>query len=586
MLLTYLTGYLLLLKKIRKTSQETACPELRQYTGRKVRVLESSAISMPFMTGVFRPMLILPKRTFTPEQLHNILRHEMTHFHRRDILYKWFAAIVKCVHWFNPVMYYVARQINTECEISCDLSATAKMNDNETRSYVDTILSMLSVRKTKAIPLTTGMAGNKKILKMRFEMMKNRRNTSRLMSVLSAVLAVCMFGTTVFASGVLSDFAADDYTVEILNNGKKIELENKPFIENGEVYLPLREIFYKLGFMDNEECYMEWNNGRIEFCIADKSENTEFVSVWAVEIGRNELIYNAFERTPSIETTQSFINAPVLKEDLTYIPYSYVEFLLNAASPKEWNISYSIYDKNGEITDISDAVYQQFTGEGFSVKIPRSWNGKYVVNTDESDYGTSYSFIQKATYDKYGAGVLCSIEKVRREAAEELLNMLGGSELLYSDENYAYIFEIPTDVQYPVWADHDEEDVAIAAEYQEMFEQVDFIKNSFNLLVRTSAYYDNAEKLSFDDMTALQSEVDNGHYPWRLDPQQTLREYAQSKNWGYGEITELAGTGVLVNAAYVSDGHIYHVELMKPVRQDETGIWVVRKFVEYTEAEN
>lgn len=42
----------------------------------------------------------------------------------------------------------------------------------------------------------------------------------------------------------------------------------------------------------------------------------------------------------------------------------------------------------------------------------------------------------------------------------------------------------------------------------------------------------------------------------------------------------------MATAVYVSDGHIYHVELMKPVRQDETGIWVVRTFEEYAEAEN
>lgn len=262
LMLMYLTGYFLLLRKIRKTSQETACSELGQYTSRKVRVLESNAIVMPFMTGVFRPMLILHKRTFTPEQLHNILRHEITHFNRRDILYKWFAVIVKCVHWFNPVMYYVARQINTECEISCDLSATAKMSDDEERSYVETILSMLSVRKTKGIPLTTGMAGSKRIIKRRLEMMKNKKRTGKIMSVLSAVLAVFILSTTVFASGVLSDLAADDYTIELLNNGEKIELENKPFIENGEVYVPLQETFEKVGVLDDETAYISYATGK------------------------------------------------------------------------------------------------------------------------------------------------------------------------------------------------------------------------------------------------------------------------------------------------------------------------------------
>ncbi len=64
--------------------------------------------------------------------------------------------------------------------------------------------------------------------------------------------------------------------------------------------------------------------------------------------------------------------------------------------------------------------------------------------------------------------------------------MLGGSELLYKNDEYAYIFEVPTDVQYPIWVERDEEDMVIAAEYEAMFEQVNFIKNSFDLLVQTS----------------------------------------------------------------------------------------------------
>lgn len=355
LLLTYLTRYFLLLRKIRKTSRETACPELRQYTGRNVRVLENGTISMPFMTGVFRPILILPKRTFTPEQLHNILRHEMTHFHRRDILYKWFAVIVKCVHWFNPVIYYVVWQINTECEISCDLSATAKMNGDEEQSYVETILAMLPVRKTKAIPLTMGMAGNKKILKRRFEMMKNRRNKSRLMSVLSAVLAVFMLGTTVFASGVLSDMATDDYTVEITNNGDKVELINKPFVENGEVYLPLREMFEKLNINGN----ISWDNKKIDITLSlpiDLYQNNEIIGtskaefLYEIKIGSDSIAVNPGSENGYMSYAANTRNVPILRNGKTYITYDYMDYMLGGGTySKQHHVVCSVYDKNGDL---------------------------------------------------------------------------------------------------------------------------------------------------------------------------------------------------------------------------------------------
>ena len=340
-LMWYLVGYALLRRKIRKNSAEIACPELRQYTDKKVRVLSCGAVNVPFMTGIFRPVLILPKRAFTEEQLRNILRHETTHLGRRDILYKWFATLVKCIHWFNPVVWYAVRQINAECEISCDMSVVAEMNNEEETSYVDTILSMLSTRKTKAVPLTTGMAGSKKVIKRRLEMMKNKKRISKIMSVLSAVIAVVLLSTTVFASGVLADLATDDYTVEILNNGEKIELENLPFIENDEVYVPLRETFEKVGAMEDETAYIDYDNGKITVYFGDNYDGAD--DRYELEIGAAQVIYDPSSELPNSRAIREMNNAPILRNDITYIPYSYALCMLDI----KYFIDYTIYDKNG-----------------------------------------------------------------------------------------------------------------------------------------------------------------------------------------------------------------------------------------------
>lgn len=340
-LMWYLVGYALLRRKIRKNSAEIACPELRQYTNKKVRVLSCGVVNVPFMTGVFRPVLILPKRAFTEEQLRNILRHETTHLGRRDILYKWFATLVKCIHWFNPVVWYAVRQINAECEISCDMSVVAEMNNEEETSYVDTILSMLSTRKTKAVPLTTGMAGSKKVIKRRLEMMKNKKRISKIMSVLSAVIAVVLLSSTVFASGVLADLATDDYTVEILNNGETIELVNKPFIENDEVYVPLRETFEKVGAMEDETAYIDYDNGKITVYFGDNYDGDD--DRYELEIGAAQVIYNPSGELPNSLAIREMNNAPILRNDITYIPYSYALCMLDI----KYFIDYTIYDKNG-----------------------------------------------------------------------------------------------------------------------------------------------------------------------------------------------------------------------------------------------
>ena len=367
LMLLNVVRYVRLNIKIRKTGEVISCPETRAYTDRKINVRVWENVASPFITGIFRPMLILPKTELSEEQLHNILRHEMTHFKRHDILYKWFAEFVKCVHWFNPISWYVSKQIASECEISCDMSVTKNMTDSEEMSYVSTILSLLPTGKSKQLPLTTQMASSKKFLKRRFVMIKNKKTTSRFMSVLSAVIAVIMLSTTVFASGVLSDLTTDDYTIEILNNGEKIELTNKPFIENGEVYVPLRELFEKVGVMNHPDSKIEWDNGKIDLDIAyyadayttHKSPNDgqgvdiiTIISSYAIEIGNSTILLNAHPTLMGQNISHEDImdNAPVLKGSNTYIPFSYVQRMLHSQS---WQISYNVYDKNNMLIDFS-----------------------------------------------------------------------------------------------------------------------------------------------------------------------------------------------------------------------------------------
>ena len=358
LILLNIARYISLNVKIRKNGEIISLSEIGEYTNRKINVRVWESIASPFMTGVIKPTLTLPKAKLSDEQLHNILCHEMTHFKRRDILYKCFAEFVKCVHWFNPVIWYVTRQIATECEISCDMAVTKNMSDSEEMSYINTILSLLPMGKSKQLPLTTQMASSKKILKRRFIMIKNKKTTSRFMSVISAVIAVAMLSTTVFASGVLSDLTTDDYTIEILNNGEKIELTNKPFIENGVVYVPLRELFEKMGIMSNPENYINWDNGKITVSINEPSRSVNGYSEYTYQIEIGQEIRKILSNPEPINF-DVLIVPPVLKDSITYVQLGSVSGVLNEIYGTHlYKLEYNIFDKNrNDITfSVTDAL--------------------------------------------------------------------------------------------------------------------------------------------------------------------------------------------------------------------------------------
>ncbi len=211
-----LSAYIVFVVKLRKDSEETYCPELRQYTNKKIITRKSNKISSPLMLGIIRPTLLMPETEMTKTQIDSVLAHEMTHFKRKDILCKWFAYVVKCIHWFNPVVYYIARQVNIECEISCDLAVVRGMNKEQEKSYIETILTLATAKNRQITTMTTAMASDKKLLKRRFSMIKNKGNISKKAIIISVIIALVVLVGTAFASGLLNGKFINNYENELL----------------------------------------------------------------------------------------------------------------------------------------------------------------------------------------------------------------------------------------------------------------------------------------------------------------------------------------------------------------------------------
>ena len=175
--------------------------------------------------------------------------------------------VVKSIHWFNPLIYIVSKQIDTECEVSCDVAVTEKMSEQEKNDYMRMILSLMERSRGCPRPLTTQMAGTKKMLIRRFDAIRSGKTTGKIMSAVSVAAAFALFTTTAFAGSVLSEITDSTCTVVVRDaQGQVIEYTDTPFVQSGKVYLPLRETFEKLGYTE-ENSYIEWDDGTIDIAI-------------------------------------------------------------------------------------------------------------------------------------------------------------------------------------------------------------------------------------------------------------------------------------------------------------------------------
>ena len=127
------------LKKLLRECMETA----RVRT--PVSLLESGRVSSPCLVGWAHPCLLIPTglvQELTKNELKLVFFHELAHLRRRDVAVNWVLSAVQIFHWFNPLVWLVARELRTAREEACDAAALAT-TPGANRSYGETILKML-----------------------------------------------------------------------------------------------------------------------------------------------------------------------------------------------------------------------------------------------------------------------------------------------------------------------------------------------------------------------------------------------------------------------------------------------------------
>ncbi len=207
--MTGLAKYGLFIKMLSRNSAQISCPEMAEALKEKkmknkVCVRVTDCIDAPMMSGVFRSTMWLPNNVLSEKEFRYILMHELTHLKRRDLWYKWFALFVSSIHWFNPLVHLVVRQINEECEISCDLVVTSNMDKEEKNGYMSTILNFISLNNVKEQIFTTAMAKDKDQIIRRFSMIKTATKKSKTIMAVSVIAAVTILTSALMSSGILN----------------------------------------------------------------------------------------------------------------------------------------------------------------------------------------------------------------------------------------------------------------------------------------------------------------------------------------------------------------------------------------------
>ncbi len=167
--------------------------------GRPIPAFRSAGAKTPMALGLARPCILLPDVPVTARQLEHILRHELTHLQVGDLWIKWLAVAVTSLHWFNPCMPWIRREMSRWCELACDESVLRTLEEGQREEYGRTLLALAADHALpRAVPATT-LVEEKRRLKERLAAILTFKQAT------GAVLALCLALMLVFTgcAGIL-----------------------------------------------------------------------------------------------------------------------------------------------------------------------------------------------------------------------------------------------------------------------------------------------------------------------------------------------------------------------------------------------
>lgn len=106
----------------------------------RVQLWVSANASGPMLLGFLHPKVVMPDCVLEEKELAMIFRHELLHHRRHDGWYRLFMLLTQSVHWFNPLVWLMARRAAEDLESACDRSVIQGKDRAFVEDYAQSLL--------------------------------------------------------------------------------------------------------------------------------------------------------------------------------------------------------------------------------------------------------------------------------------------------------------------------------------------------------------------------------------------------------------------------------------------------------------
>ncbi len=136
-----------------------------EYGLKPCKNIRISTNGQAFVSGLIRPILVLPEEQVREE----VIIHELLHKKHGDVLINYGLHLMRVVQWFNPIIWYVTAMMLNDSEALCDqrvIEKTTTLSENKEELPAEKVYGelLISIAEKKHIPAvkigTTNMANS------------------------------------------------------------------------------------------------------------------------------------------------------------------------------------------------------------------------------------------------------------------------------------------------------------------------------------------------------------------------------------------------------------------------------------------
>ena len=336
------------------------------------------------------------------------------------ILLSLLIQVVVCVHWFNPFVYLLEKEVNKSCELSCDEKVISILGDKAKREYGDTLISFLKSNNLYknslvSVTLTEGAEQLKERLGAIMKFRKKSKSVAAVTAIFSVAVCICFFVTGAYAapsttndnaawkdSGILNEVLTEDGVYYIFCDGAGENDKPLASVSAGSIMFVLvrKDSYTSVGPFDNMETLMEDVARQCKYMKTLTQEEKESVKEAAAKIAGNDES-NGNILPESVEANEEvWLSGITKKNEMTIYPKCIFPMSKGDIFYIEYNDSVSgtfkagLIDENGEKSEAETTIWQK--GDTASIKVNQGGSYYFYVegfNDNAGWFNTTFKFI-------------------------------------------------------------------------------------------------------------------------------------------------------------------------------------------------